>query len=138
MLEGIDEIMKPLITAMNSVSYIETFSCCQGHPEESAVKSYGYAVANVVFEIKDEPRNLVTWFSLAQEILRQRKAIVPAKEFAFIIEKKYSLNEDNNLGWSWGIRIQATAKTVQECRQGLDAGIEFLKKIFTLEANRKN
>jgi len=54
MFEGIDHGMRPLIEAMNTVSYIETYSCCEGHPEEAAVKQYGYAVANVVLEIKHE------------------------------------------------------------------------------------
>lgn len=136
MLEGIDAAMKPLIELMNRVPYIETFSCCEGHPEESAVKHYGYAVATVIFEIKDEPQNSASWFLLAREILQERKKITPQKEFAFIIEKKYSLGEDNNLGWLWEIKIQATAKTPQDCRRGLDEGIAFLLKIFVKEAEK--
>ncbi len=134
--KGIDDVMNPLIEAMNKIPYIETFSCCQGHPEESAVKKYGYAVANVIFEIKDEPQNLIAWLEFAQEILRQRKKTTVDKEFAFIIEKKYSLNEDSNLGWEWEIKIQATGETAQDCREGLDDGITFLKGMFIKEAER--
>ena len=54
--KGIDDVMSPLIGAVNKIPYIETFSCCKGHPEESAVEEYDYAVANVIFEIKDEPQ----------------------------------------------------------------------------------
>lgn len=133
MLEGIDRAMRPLIEAMNQIPYIETFSCCEGHPEESAVKHYGYAVATVVFEIKDEPKNLASWLLLAQKILQERKKIVLQREFAFIIGKKYSLNEENKLDWCWEIKIQATAKTSQDCRQGLDEGIAFITKIFVKE-----
>ncbi|GAG10560.1 unnamed protein product, partial [marine sediment metagenome] len=90
MAKGIDEVMNPLIEAMNKIPYIETYSCCQGHPEESAVKEYGYAVANIVFEVKDEPQNLIPWLLFVQEILRQRKKLTVKREFAFIVEKKYS------------------------------------------------
>ena len=136
MERGIDNVMNPLVEAMNRMPYIETFSCCQGHPEESAVQKYGYAVANIIFEIKDEPQNLIAWLSLAQEILRQRKKITVEREFAFIIERKYSLNQDNNLAWDWEIKIQATGETPQDCRKGLDDGIEFLAGVFSKEAER--
>lgn len=130
MSNGIDDVMDPLIEAMNKIPYIETFSCCEGHPEESAVREYGYSVANVIFEIKDEPQNLITWLSFAQEILRKRKKATVNREFAFIIERKYTLNEDNNLGWEWEIKIQATGKSSEECRLGLNEGITFLSCIF--------
>lgn len=136
MAEGVDNIMKPLIEAMNKIPYIETFSCCEGHPEESAVQEYGYAVANIIFDIKEEPRNLVAWLSFAQEILRRRKNMTVDREFAYIIEKKYSLNEDNNLGWEWEIKIQATGKSKEECRNGLDDGIRFLTKLFAEESGK--
>ncbi|MFQ5823881.1 MAG: hypothetical protein ACE5IT_05075 [bacterium] len=136
MSKGIDDAMKPLIEAMNKIPYIETFSCCEGHPEESAVRQYGYSVANVIFEIKDEPQNLIAWLSFAQEILRQRKRATVNKEFAFIIEKKYNLNEDNNIGWEWEIKIQATGKSSEECRLGLDEGIAFLSRIFEKETEK--
>ena len=134
--KGIDDIMSPLIEAMNKISYIETFSCCEGHPEESAVQEYGYAVANVIFEIKDEPQNLIAWLLFAREIMKQRKEATVYREFAFIIEKKYSLNEDNNLGWEWEIKIQATGESRQECREGLDDGIKFLMRTFTEESEK--
>lgn len=136
MEKGIDNVMNPLIEAMNQIIYIETFSCCEGHPEESAVAEYGYAVANVIFEIKDEPQNLIAWLSFAQDILRKRNKTIVNREFAFIIEKKYSLNEDNNLGWDWEIKIQATGKSKEECRKGLDDGMRYLAKIF-LEKSEK-
>lgn len=136
MAKGVDDIMKPLIEAMNKIPYIETFSCCEGHPEESAVQEYGYAVANVIFEIKDESQNLIAWLSFAQEILRRRRQTTVNKEFAFIIEKKYSLNEDNNLGWEWEIKLQATGKSRERCRWGLDDGIIFLTKIFIEESEK--
>ena len=60
-MEGLDETIAPLIEAMNRVSFIETFSSCGGHPEESAVQEYGYAVGNIVFEIEDEPYNRQTF-----------------------------------------------------------------------------
>jgi hypothetical protein len=134
--KGIDDVMSPLIEAMNKIPHIETFSCCEGHPEESAVKKYGYAVANVIFEIKDEPQNLIAWLAFAQGILRQRKKTTVDKEFAFIIEKKYSLNEDNNLGWDWEVKIQATGETPQDCRKGLDDGITFLTGMFIKESEK--
>lgn len=134
--KNIDDIMKPLIEAMNKIPYIETFSCCGGHPEESAVQEYGYAVANVVFEINDEPRNLIAWLTLAQNILRKRKAADVDREFAFIIEKKYSLNEDNNLSWDWEVKIQATGKNPEECRLSLNDGIKFLTEEFIRESGK--
>ncbi|MHC4173955.1 MAG: hypothetical protein ACYST5_13590, partial [Planctomycetota bacterium] len=100
------------------------------------VKEYGYAVANVIFEIKDEPQNLIAWLAFAQGILRQRKKTTVDKEFAFIIEKKYSLNEDNNLGWDWEVKIQATGETPQDCRKGLDDGIAFLTGMFIKESEK--
>lgn len=136
MSNGIDDAMKPLIEAMNGIPYIETFSCCEGHPEESAVQQYGYAVANIIFEVKDEPENLISWLAFAQEILRQRKKTTVDKEFAFIIEKKYSLNEDNNLGWEWEIKIQATGEIPQDCRKGLNDGIGFLTGMFIKESEK--
>jgi len=134
MSQGIDVIMEPLIKAMNSIPYIETFSCCEGHPEESAVKNYGYAVANVVFEIKDEPQYLISWLFLVQEILRGRKNV--RKGFAFIFEKKYSLNIDNGLSWNWEVKIQATGETPEVCRKGLDEGIEYLTEKFLNDSKR--
>ena len=136
MEKGIDDVMNSLVEAMNRMPYVETFSCCEGHPEESAVQKYGYAVANIIFEIKDEPQNLIVWLSFAQEILRQRRKISAEREFAFIIEKKLSLNEDNNLAWDWEIKIQATGETSQECRRGLDDGIKFLTELFIKEAEK--
>ena len=53
-----------------------------------------------------------------------------------IIEKKYSLNEDNNLGWDWEIKIQATGETPQDCRKGLDDGIAFLTRLFIKESDK--
>ena len=136
--KGIDDVMNPLIEAMNKIPHIETFSCCEGHPEESAVQEYGYAVANVIFEVKDEPQNLIAWLSFAQEILRQRKKTKVEREFAFIVEKKFTLNEDNNLAWDWEIKIQATGETPQICRKGLDEGVEFLAKLFVEESEKYN
>ena len=136
MNKGIDNVMNPLIESMNKIPYIETFSCCEGHPEESAVQEYGYAVANIIFEVKDEPQNLVAWLSFGQDLLRQRKEAILKTEFAFIIEKKYSLNEDNNLAWDWEIKIQATGKNQEECRKGLNDGIEFLTARFIKDAEK--
>ena len=136
MTKGVDDIMRPLIEAMNEIPYVETFSCCEGHPEESAVQEYGYAVANIIFEIKDEPQNLIAWLSFAREILKQRKDTTVNREFAFIMEKKYSLNEDNNLGWEWEMKVQATGKSKEECRSGLDDGIRFLTKVFVEESGK--
>ncbi len=134
--KGIDDVMSPLIGAVNKIPYIETFSCCKGHPEESAVEEYGYAVANVIFEIKDEPQNLITWLLFTQEILRQRKKMALKREFAFIIEKKYGLNEDNNLSWEWEIKIQATGKSAEDCGKGLYDGIKYLTNIFIKESEK--
>lgn len=137
MLNGIDDGMHLLIKAMNEIEYIETFSCCEGHPEETAVSGYGYAVANIIFEIIDEPHNLITWMTFAQHILRQRKRISPENEFAYIIEKKFSLNTDGNLGWDWEVKIQATGESPEECRMGLDEGVAFLTKMC-VEEREKN
>jgi len=74
---------------------------------------------------------------LAQEILRRRKETTVQREFAYTIVQQYSLNEDNNLGWEWEIKIQATGKTSGECRKGLDDGIRLLTEMFTSEAAKK-
>ena len=60
--EGIDQAMGPLIEAMNRMPYIQTFSCCEGHPEEAAVRKYGYAVANIVLECKSIKESKVLVF----------------------------------------------------------------------------
>lgn len=129
-MEGLDETIAPLIEAMNRVSFIETLSSCGGHPEESAVQEYGYAVGNVVFEIEDEPENAIRWYGMMQDILTRRKAETLEREHAFIFAKKFSLNPDGYLCWQWDLKIQATGKTPEECRRGLDEGIAFLTAYF--------
>ena len=127
---GIDETIAPLIEAMNKVPYLTTLSCCGGHPEESAVKEYGYAVATVIFDIEDEPENAIRWYGVVQDILRGRKAQQLSREYAFIFEKKFILNADGYLSWQWELKIQATGTTVEDCRVGLDEGIIFLTAYF--------
>ena len=129
-MEGIDETIAPLIEAMNEVPYLVTLSCCGGHPEESAVKECGYAVATVVFDIEDEAENAIRWYDTVQDILRRRKGQRLCREHAFIFEKKFILNEDNYLSWQWELKIQATGKTPEECRVGLDEGIASLTDYF--------
>ena len=129
-MEGLDEIIAPLIAAMNRVAFIETLSSCGGHPEEAAVQEYGYAVANVVFEIEDEPENAIRWYGMVQNILVLRKAETLKREHAFVFARKFSLNPDGYLCWQWDLKIQATGKTPEECRQGLDEGIAFLTTFF--------
>ena len=129
-MEGLDETIAPLIEAMNRVSFIETLSSCGGHPEESAIKEYGYAVGNVVFEIEDEPENAIRWYVMMQEILTRRKTEALKREHAFIFAKKFSLNPDGYLCWQWDFKIQATGKTPDDCRQGLDEGIAFMTAYF--------
>lgn len=129
-MEGVDETIAPLIEAMNKVPYLVTLSCCGGHPEESAVKEYGYAVATVVFDIEDEQENAFRWYDTVQDILRRRKGQQVCREHAFIFEKKFILNEDNYLSWQWELKIQATGKTPDECRVGLDEGIASLTDYF--------
>ena len=129
-MEGLDETIAPLIEAMNRVSFLETLSSCGGHPEESAIKEYGYAVGNVVFEIEDEPENAIRWYVMMQDILTCRKTEALKREHAFIFAKKFSLNPDGYLCWQWDFKIQATGKTPDVCRQGLDEGIAFLTAYF--------
>ena len=129
-MEGLDETIAPLVAAMNRVPFIATLSSCGGHPEESSVREYGYAVANVVFDIKDEAENAIRWYGMVQDILRARKAERPQREHAFIFAKKFSLNPDGHLAWQWDLKIQATGKTPGECRAGLDEGIAFLTAYF--------
>ena len=82
-MQGIDETIAPLIEAMNQLPYIDTLSCCGGHPEESAVKEYGYAVATVVFDIEDEAENAIRWYGVVQDVLRRRQAQRLPREHAF-------------------------------------------------------
>ena len=129
-MEGIDETIAPLVEAMNKVPYLATLSCCGGHPEESAVKEYGYAVATVIFDIEDEAENIIRWYGVVQDILSRRKAQQLSREHAFIFEKKFILNADGYLSWQWELKIQATGKTPEQCRAGLDEGIAFLTEYF--------
>lgn len=129
-MEGLDETIVPLIAAMNRVSFLETLSSCGGHPEESAVREYGYAVANVVFEIEDEAENAIRWYDMLQDVLRRRKQRRLRREHAFIFAKKFSLNPQSYLAWQWGLQIQASGKTPEECRAGLDEGLAFLTAYF--------
>ena len=129
-MEGIDETISPLIEAMNKVPYLSTVSCCGGHPEESAVKEYGYAIATVVFDVEDEAENAIRWYGIIQDILSRRKAQQLSREYAFIFEKKFILNEDGYLSWQWELKIQATGRNPEECRAGLDGGIVFLTDYF--------
>ncbi len=129
-MEGLDETIAPLIEAMNRVAFIETLSSCGGHPEESSVQEYGYAVANVVFEIEDEPQNAIRWYGMLQDVLLRRKKQQMKREHAFIFAKKFSLNPDGYLAWQWDVKIQATGMTPEECRTGLDEGIAFLAAYF--------
>ncbi len=129
-MEGLDTAIAPLVEAMNRVPFIATLSSCGGHPEESSVREYGYAVANVVFDLKDEAENAIRWFGMVQDVLRARKAERPRREHAFIFAKKFCLNLDGYLTWQWDLKIQATGKSPAECRAGLDDGIAFLTSYF--------
>lgn len=140
-MEGLDETIAPLIVAMNRVPFIVTLSSCGGHPEESAVREHRYAVANVVFEIKDEAENAIRWYGMVQDILRARKAERHQREHAFIFAKTFCLNPNGYLAWQWNLRIQATGRSPEECRAGLDEGIAFLTAYFKSvagECERKN
>ncbi|MEE9402886.1 MAG: hypothetical protein V3V47_06775 [Desulfobacteria bacterium] len=129
-MEGIDETIAPLIEAMNKVPYLTTLSCCGGHPEESAVKEYGYAIATVVFDVEEEAENAIRWYGVVQDILSRRKAQQLWREHAFIFAKKFILNADGYLSWQWELKIQATGKTPEQCRAGLDEAIAFLTDYF--------
>lgn len=129
-MEGLDKTIEPLIEAMNRASFIETYSSCGGHPEESSVQEYGYAVANVVFEIEDESENVMRWYRIIQDVLLRRKSETLNYEHAFIFAKTFSLNSEGYLCWQWGLKIQATGKTAEQCRSGLDEGIAFLTAYF--------
>ncbi len=125
-----DDTIKSLIETINRIHYLETISCCGGHPEEAAVKEYGYAVANIVLIVRDEHENVFNWHQIIKQILADRKKTNPKNEFAFVIGKVYGLNEKGNLSWTWKITIQATGKTPDQCRAGLDEGIDFLEREF--------
>lgn len=131
-----DECIDLLISVMNKIPFIETTSCCGGHPEESAVPGLKYGIANVHFEIKDEPHNLFKFYRLIEDILRQRREFKARQDWSLIVEKQFLL-EDDSLTWNWVIKIQASAKTFKGCRNGLDEGIKFLTDIFKRET-RKN
>ena len=127
---GLDETIAPLVAAMNRVSFIETLSSCGGHPEEAAVREYGYAVANVVFEVADEAQNAIRWYGILQDVLHARRKRRLEREHAFIFSKKFSLNADGYLAWLWDVKVQASGVTPEECRAGLDEGIAFLTAKF--------
>lgn len=129
-MQGLDDTIAPLVEAMNHVPFLATLSSCGGHPEESAVREYGYAVATVVFDVKDEAENAIRWYGIVQDILRTRKAERPQREHAFIFAKKFCLNPDGFLSWQWDLKIQATGKMPAECRAGLDEGVTFLTEYF--------
>lgn len=132
----VDECIDELISVMNKSSYIETLSCCGGHPEESAVPGFKYGVANVHFEIKEEQHNLFKWYRFMEEILRERKQFKTRFDWSLIIQKQF-LIEDDFLAWDWVLKIQATAKTDEECRSGLDEGIKFLIDIFKRKTKKE-
>lgn len=115
---------------MNGVPFIATLSSCGGHPEGSSVHEYGHAVANVVFDLKDEAENAIHWYGMVQDILQARKTERPDREHAFIFARKFCLNPDGYLAWQSDLKIQATGKTPVECRAGLDEGIAFLTAYF--------
>lgn len=130
-----DESIELLISVMDKVSYIETLSCCGGHPEESAVPGFKYGIANVHFEIKEEQHNLFKWYQLTEAILRERKRLKTKFDWSLIIEKQFMV-EDDCLAWDWVIKIQAAAKTNEECRKSLDEGIKFLTDTFKRETKK--
>lgn len=130
-----DVSIESLISFMNKIPYIETLSCCGGHPEESAIPGFRYGVANVHFEIREEQHNLFKWYSRIESILRQRKQFKTKYDWSLIVEKQF-LIEDDSLAWDWVLKIQATAKTDEECRNGLDEGIKFLTDIFERETKK--
>lgn len=130
-----DKPIELLISAMNKVSYIETLSCCGGHPEESALPGFKYGIANVHFEIREEQYNLFKWYRLIESILRERKQFKTKYDWSLIAEKQF-LIQDDSMAWDWVLKIQATAKTEEECRSGLDEGIKFLTDIFERETDR--
>lgn len=130
-MDGLDETIRPLIAALNRVEFIETFSSCGGHPEEAAFEEYDYAVANVVFEIEEEPENAMRWYGMIQNALRQHKNQPRKFDHTCIFSKTYSLNPAGYLAWQWNLKIQATGKTSADCRQGLDEGIAFLVAYFS-------
>ena len=129
-MAGIDATIAPLVEAMNRIPYLDTLSCCGGHPEESAVREYGYAVATVVFDVEEESENAIRWYGVVQDILRRRKTQQLSREHAFIFEKKFMLNEDGFLSWQWELKVQATGKTPRDCRAALDEGMAFLTAYF--------
>ena len=130
-----DVSIESLISLMNQIPYLETLSCCGGHPEESAVPGFKYGVANVHFEIKEEQHNLFKWYQLIESVLGERKRFNAKYDWSLIVEKQFMF-EDDYLVWDWVIKVQATARTNEECRDGLDEGIKFLTDIFKKEAEK--
>ncbi|MBI2251588.1 MAG: hypothetical protein HYU63_02330 [Armatimonadetes bacterium] len=131
-----DKSMHKLISIMNEIPYIETFSCCGGHPEESAVEGLKWAIANIHFEIKEEQYNLFKWYSLIETILLERKKLKPKYSWGFIVEKQFLL-EDNFLIWRWTLKVEVEGETYEKCQSGLEEGVKFLSDIFEKEAKKE-
>lgn len=129
MAQTVDEEIAPLVEAMNGVDFIGTISCCAGHPDEKA-EDFQYAVANVVFEVKDEPRNLFRWYQLMERILRARQTLKVVHDFACTFDKRYSLGEEGALSWVWILKVEGGGRDASACRAALDEGLAFLAESF--------
>lgn len=135
MTEMIDPKIQRLVETINLLGFINTVSCCEGHPDEE-VKGFQYAVANVIFAVKDEPRNLFRWYRLMEQILRARQAANVMHDFSCNFDKRFSLGEDDTLCWDWVLKIQGCGRNAAESRAALDEGITFLTKLFQQEVSK--
>ena len=133
MADTIDREVQPLVDAISAVPYLATVSCCAGHPDEKT-PGFQYAVANVVFEVKDEPRNLFRWYRLMERVLRFRRDTRVRHDWGCTFDRRFSLGEDDVLSWEWVLKIEGSGRDLAGCRAALDEGIAALVEPFQAEA----
>jgi hypothetical protein len=122
-----DQEIAPLVATLNGTGFIRTLSSCAGHPDEK-LEGFQYAVANVVFDIEDEPDNLFRFYRFIEELYKRRTAVRTEHEFSFSFDKRLTLGEHDTLTWDWILRVQGSGTGPIQCRKALDAAFGFLSE----------
>ncbi len=98
----IEHGIKPLVVALNNVSYIQTISSCEGHPDfdrENIRGCLNYGFPNVIFELEQGQEHEREFERLAAQILSKTRNLW--QDVLTDIAKRYRISEGGILQHNW-------------------------------------
>lgn len=107
----IDEKIKPLVDALNSIDYIKTFSSCQGHFDFDDERKDN---ANIMFSVKNEDKQKME--GLTKIILNETCADWP-EALVEIYNRYYCIPAKEGMHESWILKITPNKSSCMHASQ---------------------